>query len=233
MSNHPLHRLGLTALAAFSIASAHAAPAAIVDGFGDFLPSFSVAPHNGDLDVITAVSFHDAAAQQFTFTATMAGVLGQTPGALYVWGLDRGQGTQRFLSGSPSIGAGVYFDSVLILRPNGTGQFNDFINATQTVLPAGSVKVSSHTITAEALPVSLFPSTGYQPANYTWNLWPRVGLGQNNQISDFAPDAANAAFQVTAVPEPETWAMLGLGLGVLGLRKRAVRRAAPAGDAAA
>lgn len=224
MLHYPLQRLGLIALAAFSIGSAHAATGAIADGYGDFLPTFTSAPMNGDLDVVTAASFYDAATQEFTFTATMAGKVGLTPGALYVWGLDRGMGTQRFLSGTPSIGAGVYFDSVLILRPNGTGVFNDFINSTSTNLAAGSVKVSSHTITGEDLPLSLFPSTGYQPGNYTWNLWPRVGAGMNSQISDFAPNAANAPFLVASVPEPETWAMLGVGLTMLGMRLKGRQR---------
>lgn len=215
----PSHiRLSLTILAALGSSTLHAQ--AIVDPFDDFLPTYAAGPHNGDLDVITAVAFYDGLHQEFTFTATMAGQIGLTPGALYVWGLDRGQGTQRFLAGNPAIGAGVYFDSVLVLRPDGSGLFNDFINVKTTNLPAGSVKVSSHTITAEDLPAGLFPSTGYQTTHYTWNLWPRVGLGQNIQITDFAPDAANAGVLVTAVPEPQTWAMLGLGLLLTGARLR-------------
>ena len=224
MLNCPLRRLGLIALASFSISPAYAG--AIIDGANDFLPSFTVAPQNSDLDVISATGLYDAAAQQFTFSATLAGVLGQTPGALYVWGLDRGQGTQRFLNGSPSIGAGVFFDSVLVLRPNGTGVYNDFINNTTTSLAAGSVQLNGNTITGADLPLSLFPSTGFQPGEYTWNIWPRVGLGQNNQISDFAPDAANVP--VTSVPEPETYVMLLSGLGLIGALRARRKRVQPA-----
>lgn len=48
---------------------------------------------------------------------------GEAP--LYVWGIDRGQGAERFLAGSPSIGGGA-FDSVLILRSDGGGNVNLF-----------------------------------------------------------------------------------------------------------
>lgn len=214
MLHFPIAALALAVMAGTAQAQA------IVDPFNDILPTYSVGPVNGDLDVITAVTFYDAQAQLFTFSATLADDIGITPGALYVWGLDRGQGTERFVAGSPSIGAGVFFDSVLIVRPDGTGQFNDFINGTQTALSAGSVKISGHTVAAQDLPLSLFPSTGFNPVDYTWNLWPRVGLGANNQITDFAPDAANVGLLVTAVPEPETWAMLGAGLLLTALRLR-------------
>ena len=223
MLNCPLCRAGLIALAAFSINPVHAS--VITDATNDFLPSFTVAPHNSDLDVVSAAGFYNTTAQQFTFSATLAGALGQTPGALYVWGLDRGQGTQRFLNGSPPIGAGVFFDSVLILRPNGTGVYNDFINNTMTNLAAGSVQLNGNTITGADLPLSLFPSTGFQPGEYTWNIWPRVGLGQNNQISDFAPDAANVP--VTSVPEPETYVMLLSGLGLIGALRVRRKRVQP------
>jgi len=46
-------------------------------------------------------------------------------------------------------------------------------------------------------------------------------------ISDFAPDAANAA--VVAVPEPETYALMAIGLGCIGwLGRRRQRIAATA-----
>ena len=221
--------LGLAALVSLNSAPALAA-SAVVDAYDDFLPTYTAGPANGDLDVIAAAAFYDGANQAFSFSTILADKVGLTPGALYVWGIDRGLGTERFLAGSPSIGAGVFFDSVLVVRPNGTGTYNDFINGTATALDPAHIKISSLTVTLEDLPVGLFaPGTaGFRadPSQYTWNLWPRVGLGNNNQISDFAPDAANLGFQVTAVPEPETYAMLLAGLGLIGFRVARARQRA-------
>ena len=182
------------------------------------------------MDVIAAAAFYDGADQAFSFSTILADKVGLTPGALYVWGIDRGLGTERFLTGSPSIGAGVFFDSVLVVRPDGMGTYNDFINGTVTTLDPAHIKISSLTVTVEDLSVGLFaPGTaGFKddPSQYTWNLWPRLGLGSNNQISDFAPDGVNLGFQVTAVPEPETYAMLLAGLGLIGFRVARTRRRA-------
>ncbi|MDP2786824.1 MAG: PEPxxWA-CTERM sorting domain-containing protein [Pseudomonadota bacterium] len=231
MPNFRLISLGFAALISLSPVSALAANA-VVDAYDDFLPSYTAGPANGDLDVIAAAAFYDGADQRFSFSTILADKVGLTAGALYVWGIDRGRGTERFLAGSPAIGAGVLFDSVLIVRPNGTGLYNDFINAVVTNLDPANIKIGSLTVTLEDLPLGLFApgTTGFRsdPSQYTWNLWPRVGLGSNNQISDFAPDAANLGFQVTAVPEPETWAMLLAGLGLVGLQAARTRRHAQA-----
>ncbi len=203
-------------LAAVILASVAASPAlALTDPIGDFLPTYT-GVQAGDLDVVQALGLFDAARQTFTFEATLAAPIGTTPGALYVWGLDRGQGTERFVNGTPSIGQGVLFDSVLVVRPDGTGQFNDIVNNTQVALSAGSIVIVGNAIVAKDLPASLFPSTGRAFGDYTWNLWPRVGLGSNTQISDFAPDGHNASLYITSVPEPGSLPLLMSSLVVLG-----------------
>jgi hypothetical protein len=197
------------------IGGATAAPimGPITDPVGDFLPSYT-GPHDPGLDVTSANVTFDGG--QFTLSATLAGPIAPlvtaVPTALFVWGLDRGAGTQRFLAGTPSIGAGVSFDSVLVLTPAGTGTFTDIVGGVSTALPAGDVQISGATITAE-LPLSFAPSKGLAPAGYGFNLWPRSGAGSNTQVADFAPDAAT--FTATQVPEPAS-ALLLLA-GVVGL----------------
>lgn len=182
----------------------HAANAAVpysagasVDNDKDFLSTYT-GPQNADLTPVSAQVTVNNASQQLQFSAVLAGNIGTTPGSgslssptpLYVFGLNRGAGTQRFLSGSPSIGAGVYFDSVVVLNPNGTSEFIDFTNNKTTILPAGDIQFNGNQITA-SFPLSDFPSTGFAPNQYTWNFWPRYGLGANNQVADFLPDANN------------------------------------------
>lgn len=190
----------------------------VIDPVGDFLPTYSSGPQGSDLDVISSDVVYDTVGQTLEFTGTHAGPIGQTDGALYVWGLDRGQGAERFQNGDPAIGAGVFFDSVLILRPDRTGAFVDFINGTNTELPADSVWIIGGSIGSAALPLSLFPSTGLAPSDYTWNLWPRVGLGANNQITDFAPDASNAG--VSIIPEPASVVLIAAASTALLRRRR-------------
>jgi hypothetical protein len=169
----------------------------IGDPVGDFLPTYT-GIKGGDLDVISSqVSLNGS---QLFFSATLAAAVGTTPGALYVFGLDRGQGTQRFLASTPSVGAGVFFDSVVILNPNGTAQFTDNLNAANSI-PAlsGGSSISGNQISG-TFNISQFPSTGFAPSAYTWNLWPRVStIAGTPGISDFAPNASNAS---VSVPEP-------------------------------
>jgi hypothetical protein len=210
--------------------------APITDAAGDFLPTYlaSGRPAGADLDVVSADVVYRPDSHAFKFTGTLAGPVGTTPAAggesvLYVWGVDRGQGSERFLAGNPAIGDGVAFDSVVILRPDGTVTVNLFgLGGGATNLPANTALISGNTISA-FLSEALLPSLGRDFRAYTWNLWPRFGAGQNAQISDFAPDEAagaiDAANAPVTVPEPSTLALLGVG-ALAFIRRRQSCRAA-------
>jgi hypothetical protein len=192
-----------------------------VDPVGDFIPSFT-GPRNADLDVLTSeVTLQGS---QFVFNARLAGPVGSTTGSLFVLGLDRGAGTSRF----PVIAPGVLFDEVLAVTGAGVATVRDLIAGTATTLPAGATTIAGDSLTV-AFPVSLAPSLGLTPDNYTWNLWPRTGAGNDNQISDFAPDNSNVRVTTTAaaaaVPEPGTVALFGLGaVGLMTMRRRSGRK---------
>jgi hypothetical protein len=196
------------------------ASAALVDPTGDFLPVY-VGPANGDLDVIR-VAARLLGGGQVRLDADHAGGIGTTPGAAYVWGIDRGQGDDILADLVPSAGAGVSFDAVAALAPDGTGFVLDLIAGTPpTFLDPSAISISGGRISV-TLSEALLPSTGFAFADYGYNLWPRFAPGgvnpeDNTQISDFAPDASTF---VAAVPAPAGFGLLLAGLALFGAVRR-------------
>lgn len=199
-----------------TLVSGTVSAAPFVDPVGDFIPSYTAGPRAGDLDVVT--SEVTLSGTQFRFAATLAGPVGTTIGSLYVLGFDRGRGTSRF----PVVAPGVLFDEVLSVTGTGTATVRDLLSGASTVLPSSAVDISGNSLNV-AIPAELLPSQGFALGSYTWNLWPRVGAGNDNQISDFAPNNSNVrvtSLSSTPVPEPSTIAMLGLGIAALRLVRR-------------
>ncbi|MEP6834242.1 MAG: PEP-CTERM sorting domain-containing protein [Gemmatimonas sp.] len=208
-------------IAAAAVALATLAPALSAQKANDdiniFLPTYA-GPQNGDLDIVSAQVFYDPNIQKFAFTATMNGPIGSTSGAFYVWGLNKGAGTQGFAAIAP----GVLFDAVMIMRPTtgitvGPASVNDFFF------------FSGNTITG-VVPLSFFPSTGFTPENYTWNLWSRAtGPAGQTSIADFAPDNSNNLLTVGPIPAavlvtPEPASVVLVGAGLFGMFVAARRR---------
>ncbi|HEX4167453.1 MAG TPA: PEP-CTERM sorting domain-containing protein [Bryobacteraceae bacterium] len=202
----------VAALALTLVGSVPGSAAAVTDPPNDFLSTFN-GPHNGDLDVLAAnVTLNGS---NLDFTATLNGTVGETAGAVYVFGLDRGMGTPKFANiGNP----GVIFDSTFVISNTGTGTLKDLI--AKTTAPVSDVTLSGATISG-VVPVSDLPSEGFSPNNYTFNLWPESGAANagNTEISDFAPD--NAMARVTATPEPASVSLFGMAaIGALAMLRR-------------
>jgi hypothetical protein len=212
----PLAGAGAIALAL----SAADAQAAVIDPIGDLLPTFD-GPETGDpadLDV-TRVDARLTGPGEVVLTGTHAGAIGTTPGAAYVWGIDRGLGTPRLTELFPPVGAGVNFDAVAVLDPAGVSVVVDLLDAAAdpVVLDASAVSIDGNTISV-TLTEDLLPSAGSAFAAYEYNLWPRyapggVDAGDNTQISDFAPDASTF---MAAIPLPGALALQLAGIAVLG-----------------
>lgn len=192
---------------------------AITDPAHDFLATFAGSTASADLDVVSAMVTYNASTDLFTLSGTMDGAIGSTPTGFYVWGANRGNGAASFAAnGVP----GVLFDRVVLLRPDGTGNIGG-----GPALPGGSVTISGNTISA-VVSGALLPSTGFAKGAYTWNLWPRDSRFSGfAAISDFAPNNSNLV--TVAVPEPETYALMLGGLGVLGFVARRRARDVPRG----
>ena len=189
--------------------------APIVDPAGDFIDVYT-GPENGDLDVRLAEVFLDPAAGTLRFTSTSAADIGTTPTGVFVWGVNRGAGLETFANiGLPNI----IFDAVVVFTAEGGGFVFTLNNNTQTPLDPADITINGPDISG-TVPLSLLPSLGFAPPAYTVNLWPRSQpiFDQVNVISDFAPDATNAA--VTVVPEPATFGLSGLMLAMLAYRFR-------------
>jgi hypothetical protein len=201
--------------------SARADP--ILDGRNDFLPTYT-GPHNADLDVWSVNG--TIGATEYHLRATLGAPFGSlTPTGIMVWGLDRGQGTARFATGNPPTGFGVLFDAVVTLNTAGVARFNDLLNPANSFnLDPSDVHINGDEVGVD-LDRDRIPSTGFDPLDFTFNLWPRSGRPQdvgNRAISDFAPDmgdpsTANAAF---SIPEPASVLLFGLAAGVVGVGYR-------------
>lgn len=184
----------------------------IIDPPGDFLPSYTDGPLNGDLDVLQAEVIYDGT--DFVFTSTSAANIGTTKGGVFVWGINRGAGFATF----PIIAPGVKFDVVFVIAPDGNSIVTDLASNVTTPIPSSAVSFSGADLSGR-ISASLLPSLGFAPEAYTVNLWPRSKLAFVDEVvSDFAPNNSNAA--VTVIPEPTSLALVSLAVGVLLVHRR-------------
>jgi hypothetical protein len=218
-----------------STAQAALLPGEIVDPVEDFLLTYT-GPRNGDLDVVQArATYNDTSIQ---LTAQMNGLIGFTPDTLYVWGVNRGAGTEILTTFPNPNGLGVFFDSFIVLGPNGSGQVVAFNESGGPTVHSFSGEDGVITIAGDRIgavvPREWLPSRGFEISDYAYNIWPRFhSLENGNQVSDLAPDASS--FLGAAVPEPVSWAMMILGIGMSGsvLRRRRALMASGAGRSTA
>ncbi len=193
------------ALSAVSLAAAKAST--VSDPVGDFLPSF-VGSHDPDLDVTSFSVGYNAAAQDFTLSATLAGPINPAATGLYAIGVNTGTGViQPFAAiGEPN----VIFNQVIVVQKSGAASVG--ANALSAMINGDMFSV--------VVPLADLPSTGFAADHYGFNLWPRVSLANNAQIADFAPDNATLA---VAVPEPGGWALMMVGVAMVGFAMRRAR----------
>jgi hypothetical protein len=204
-------------IGAIVIGLASAAQATTVsDPTGDYLASYT-GPHQADLDVTSFSVMFNASTDSFLLQGTMAGLIDATLPGFYAIGINTGTGTGPFGSiGAPD----VLFNQVIAVQKNGTATIG------ATALAPGSVTIGGNALSL-VIPLSLLPSTGFDPARYGFNIWPRSGTtGGLAVISDFAPDNATVSAAAGAVPEPASWMMMLGGFGVIGGALRQRRSAA-------
>ena len=203
--------------------SATAAPAAITDPAGDLLGTYT-GPSNGDVDILSGDVAFDGTS--YFLSTTMNGAVGTTTGSLFVWGVDRGSGAPRLTFGSPSVGAGVLFDAVIVMFPDGTLRVVTIPLAGAPTITqfAGGTVIDGDTMSA-TVSLALLGSMGFAPEDYTFGLWSRARVnpamdGTNAEIADFL--SGSGSINARAVPEPATWLTMLLGFGAAGaaIRKR-------------
>lgn len=217
------------ALAGVLAFSSAAGATSVSDPLGDFLGTFKDA-HAADLDVTAAsVTFSN---NTFHLSATVAGnVRATTPGAIYVWGIDRGHGEAVLNQGANPVGAGVKFDSVVVFLPDGSvvlsqintkdGLFGGFTPLTTGNISGDTLTVDLSLDTLRALP----GGDGFDIRDLQFNFWPRTGANvrDGREVSDFAPGDADGVGSTFSIPEPGTLTLMMAGLAGIGATRRRVR----------
>lgn len=194
-------------LLAAATAAMLAAPAAqastVLDPTGDFSPGYTGAA--ADLDVTSFTVNYNAVTNVFTLGATMAGAIDPATAGVYIIGVNTGTGANAPFAalGAPN----VRFNQVVRVNKDGTALVGTTPLAATIAGNAFSLAVSG----------ALFASTGFAVQDYGWNLWPRDGVGTGTFVTDFAPDNAMLA---ASVPEPAGWAMMIVGVGLVGFAMR-------------
>ena len=213
------------ALAATALAGTPLNATTFADPLGDFLATFT-GPQNSDLDILSGSAVFNA--DHLLLSSTMNGAIGTTTGSLFVWGIDRGSGTDRLItSGPPAVGTpDILLDAVVAFNADGTGRVVTFPTMgapVTTVLDPSLITISGNTISGQ-IPKSLLPTTGFDFPDYSYIHWSRSVFGSQEFIADLAPDSSS--FTANFVPEPATWGLLVAGFGLAGAMLRRRRRAA-------
>lgn len=198
-----MRRISLVCALLPFVVSTPAAATVITDPVGDIIPSFTGTP-SGDLDVTSFSVLFNPETEIFSITGVLAGLIVPDNDYYYAIGVNTGAGA---IAPFGSIGApNVIFDQVVVVA----GEGEAFVGADDL-----DFTISGDTFNV-LVPLSLLPTTGLDPLEYSFNLWPRNDLDPANlgAISDFAPD--NSMIHPTAVPEPATWLALLLGFGLVG-----------------
>ena len=199
----------ITTIAAAMLVTPAAQAATVVDPTGDFSPGYVGAA--ADLDVMSFTVDYNALTNVFTLGATMAGAIDATTAGVYIIGVNTGTGANAPFA---SLGApNVRFNQVVRVNKDGTAVVGANPLTATIAGNAFSLAVSG----------TLFASTGFAVQDYSWNLWPRNGVGAGTFVTDFAPDNA---MLTAAVPEPASWAMMFVGMAAIGLTLRLRRRPA-------
>lgn len=206
-----MRKLLVAAGAVLALAAGTAAQAGIVlDPVGDYINPMNAPTAQPDLDVTSFQVIFDRSSQSFELAATFAGAVDTAKEGFYVIGVNTGTGPIAPFGpvGQPN----VRFNQAMIIQKTGAGVVGP--NAFTATIAGNRLSVD--------VPLSFFPSTGFRPDEYGFNIWPRIAVGGLAALSDFAPNNA----LLSAAPEPSTWAMMIAGFGFAGTALRRRRAAA-------
>lgn len=149
-------------------------------------------PQRPAINAVAAGGKFVASTQVIVLDAKMAGPIFDGGPNYFVWGFDRGGATNAPFPGEGN----VKFNAVVVAVADPitlqlSGSVNLFNGA--PALPVTVTQVAPDTLEV-IIAINLLPSTGSAPTAYTWNLWPRSGVGGTPaaQIGSFIPENAMA-----------------------------------------